>query len=67
MLYGNSSKKAVLAMEFARTGGYGDYDDGGQSHSCPCCGAPEPEMFYVNDEENCVGCSECVYVSDRPW
>ena len=67
MLYENETKNAVLAMEYARTGGYGDYDGAGRSYACPCCGAPEPDVFYVNDEEECVGCSECVYASDRPW
>ena len=66
MIYRNGSKGAVLAMEYARTGGYGDYDER-RSFSCPCCGAVEPDVFYVNDEEDCVGCSECVYASDRPW
>lgn len=66
MLYKNDEHGAVLAMELARTGYYGDYDDG-RSYSCPCCGAPEPDAFYVNDEEECVGCSECVYASDKPW
>lgn len=66
MIYRNDSRDAVRAMELARTGYYGDYDEG-QSFSCPCCGAVEPDVFYVNDDEECVGCSECVYASDRPW
>ena len=67
MIYRNDDRSAVLAMEFARTGYYGDYDNERTEFACPCCGAQEPDVFYVNDEEECVGCSECVYASDRPW
>lgn len=66
MIYRNDDRNAVLAMELARTGYYGDYEYG-HSFSCPCCGAVEPDVFYVSEDEECVGCSECVYASDRPW
>ena len=32
--------------------------------SCPVCGAFELEHYYINDDEECVGCSECVRKSD---
>ena len=64
MFYNNESKNAVLAMEYARTGGYGGDAD---RYSCPCCGAVEPDAFYVNDNDDCVGCTDCVFVSDMPW
>ena len=67
MIYRNDDRGALRAMELARTGYYGDYESGGNTFACPCCGAAEPDVFYVNDEEECVGCSECVYASDRPW
>lgn len=31
---------------------------------CPVCGAFELEHYYINDDEECVGCSECVRKSD---
>ncbi len=68
MIYKNGSIGALLAMESARTGDYGDcYGSAGKSFSCPCCGAVEPDSFFVNDSDECVGCAECVYVSDTPW
>lgn len=69
MIYKNDSHDAILAMEYARTGGYGEdkYDRIGTSFSCPCCGAYEPDVFYMNDDDECIGCSECVYASERPY
>ena len=69
MLYKNDSHDAILAMEYARTGGYGEDTCyyGEQLCMCPCCGATEPEVFYINDDEECIRCSECVYTSDTPY
>ena len=62
MLYINSDPKAILAMEKARMGDdyYGGdiYDE--DINECPVCGALYPEYFYMNDDEECVGCAFCV-------
>lgn len=69
MIYTNDDNRAVGAMELARLGDYGGYDTeyGGGELVCPICGMYEPDLFYINDEEECVGCSGCVYSSDRPY
>ena len=54
----------MMAMEIARTDNYGDYDSYDGETVCPVCGAFEPEHYYINDDEECVGCSECVRKSD---
>ena len=51
---------AILAMEIARTDNYGEYDSYDGETVCPVCGAFEPEHYYINDDEECIGCSECV-------
>lgn len=64
MIYSNSDPMAIMAMEEARTGNYGyDYDDDDE-YTCPECGVIEPEYFYINDDDECVGCSECIYKVD---
>ena len=62
MTYDNSDISALLAMELERLGNYGDYDDTAQK--CPVCGAEAPEYFYLNEDEECIGCSHCVYRAD---
>ncbi len=67
MRYSNDDPRAVIAMELERTGGYGDYSDYGDfcdydgETVCPVCGAVDPEHFYMNDDEECVGCYECLH------
>ena len=51
-------------MEIARTDNYGEYDAYDGEAVCPVCGAFEPEHYYINDDEECIGCSECVRKSD---
>lgn len=64
MVYSNDDPRALYAMERARTGNYGaDYDDGVE-YVCPVCGALEPEHYYLDDDEECIGCSECVHKTD---
>lgn len=47
-------------MEAERTGNYGnDYDDTQQI--CSECGEYEPDYFYFNMENECIGCSHCIY------
>lgn len=59
MIYSNDDPRALLAMEEERTGNYGyDYSKDGE---CPICGAYEPEYFYLDDEDNCIGCSSCIH------
>lgn len=63
MIYTNDDPMALLAMEMERTGNYGDcYEESGCV--CPVCGAVKPEYYYLDDDEECIGCSECVYKSD---
>ncbi len=63
MIYSNDDPMAFAAMETERTGNYGDfgYED---TVKCPVCGAYEPEYYYLDDDEECIGCSECVYKTD---
>ena len=62
MVYSNSDPRAISVMEQARTGNYGeDYYDDTPTQYCPICEACEPEYFYINDDDECVGCSECVH------
>ena len=45
-------------------GGYGDvYDE--DVKECPVCGALYPEKFYIDDDEECVGCDICVHEVDE--
>jgi hypothetical protein len=62
MIYSNDDPMALLAMEIDRTGDYGDCDNDGEK--CPICGFYEPEYYYLDDDEECIGCSECVYRTD---
>lgn len=63
MLYRNDDADAVRAMELARTGYYGG-EDLEEIPTCPCCGTENPEVFYINDNDDCVGCSSCVWASE---
>lgn len=65
MLYSNDDPMALIAMEMERTGNYGeDFYDEPEALRCPKCGAYEPEYFYLDDDEECIGCTECVYKTD---
>lgn len=67
MRYKNDDPQSIIAMEIDRTGCYGEADCCGsfyeerETEQCPVCGAIEPEHFYMNDDEECVGCYECVH------
>lgn len=62
MIYGNDDPMALLAMERSRTGNYGEGSYGEDyEEQCPVCGAYDPESFYVNDDDECVGCTVCLY------
>ncbi|MBQ3471123.1 MAG: hypothetical protein IJH17_01950 [Clostridia bacterium] len=68
MIYSNDDPMALYAMEAERTGNYGsDYygDEDIYTPRCPVCGAYEPEYFYMNDDEECLGCTECVYRTEE--
>ncbi len=68
MIYRNDSPDAISAMECARTGNYGaDYDDGSEESRCPVCGALEPNHYYLDDDDECIGCSDCIHESDTPY
>ena len=55
MIYSNDDPMAILAMEIARTDNYGEYDSYDGETVCPVCGAFEPEHYYINDDEECIG------------
>jgi hypothetical protein len=61
MKYRNDDPKAVIAMELERTGYYGDFYNTDSDLKCHVCGATAPEHFYMNDDEECVGCYECLH------
>ncbi len=61
MIYSNGDARAAEALEYARLGAYGEADYGEKRMvCCPVCGMNEPDYLYINDNEDCVGCSECV-------
>lgn len=67
MRYRNDDPQAVIAMEMERTSRYGegsgycgDYCEE-RDDICPVCGAIGPEHFFMNDDEECVGCYECLH------
>ena len=62
MIYRNDDPRAMIALEEERTGNYGDYYNDRDMKYCPCCGAYEPDHFFMNDDEECIGCYECVHV-----
>lgn len=69
MIYSNNDPMALFAMEEGRTGNYGsDYepytDEEDMPRRCPVCGAYEPEYYYLDDDEECIGCTECIYKTD---
>lgn len=66
MRYRSDDPQAVIAMEMERTSRYGEgsyygdyYED--RADTCPVCGAMSPEHFFMNDDEECVGCYECLH------
>lgn len=63
MIYANDDPLSLLAMEEERTANYGDCDYA-EVEKCPVCGVYEPEYYYLDDNEDCIGCSECVYKSE---
>lgn len=58
MIYNNNDPMAISAMEMERTGNYGDYD--AVEEICPACGARDPEFFYLDEDDECIGCTDCV-------
>lgn len=70
MVYSKDDFLAPLAMERERTGGYGElyrgdlYGGSGIDEGiCPVCGEFAPQYFYLDGDDECVGCSECVHPS----
>lgn len=63
MIYSNDDPMAILAMEAERTANYGDCDEA-IVEKCPVCGAYELEYYYLNEDEECIGCSECIHKTD---
>ncbi len=67
MVYSNRNPYAAIAMEKARTGNYGNFDDcyDEDVRECPVCGALYPEKFFINDDEDCIGCDICIHAVDE--
>ncbi len=61
MRYRSDDPQSVIAMELARTDNYGDGFEEDYTETCPVCGAVSPEHFFMNDDEECVGCYECLH------
>ena len=59
MIYRNNKIDALLGMERDRLGDYDFYDN--DIRECPVCGALYPENFYIDDDEECVGCDICIH------
>ncbi|MCD8391203.1 MAG: hypothetical protein LUD03_05145, partial [Firmicutes bacterium] len=70
MIYNKNGYDAVEAMERMRTGFFGEEDfcacEDSYAYRCPVCAANAPRVFYINDDDECVGCSECVTLSETP-
>lgn len=62
MIYRNDDPRLPDALDRELTGEYEDYYNERDIKYCPVCGAYEPDYFYMNDGEECVGCYECVHV-----
>lgn len=63
MIYSNDDPMSLLAMERERTENYSDCGEA-EYEKCPVCGAYEPEHYYLDEDEECVGCSECIYKTE---
>lgn len=63
MIYSNDDPLSLIAMENERTESYGDFGDE-VCEKCPVCGAYEPEYYYLDEDEECIGCCECVYKTE---
>lgn len=60
MIYSNNDPAAILAMEIDRLGNY-NYDDySSDGECCPICNAYEPEYYYFDMDDECIGCSDCI-------
>lgn len=59
MIYNNNDPMAITAMEMERTGNYGDCYDAVEER-CPKCGARDPEFFYLDEDDECIGCTDCI-------
>lgn len=62
MRYQNDDLILPSVMDDEKFKGYDyecDYYDK-DINECPVCGALYPGYFYVNDDEECVGCEMCV-------
>lgn len=63
MLFFNDDERGMQAIEDARLGGiYDTYDE--DVRECPVCGGLYPKYFYVNKDDECVGCTICVTEMD---
>ena len=56
-----NNPEMILAFEKAQAGGcYGGDEFERGADECPVCGAMYPGYYYMNDDEECVGCEMCV-------
>ena len=61
MLYKNSDARAVVAMEIDRLG---EYPESECNEMCPICGRYNPDYFFLDMYNDCVGCSDCIKRQD---
>lgn len=63
MFYKSDNPEGILNTERGRLSirDYGEdiYDE--DLCECPVCGALYPSYFYMNGDEECIGCEMCVY------
>ena len=69
MIYRNEDYRALRALEEERTGNYGELENFNENTElcCPLCGTEGPKFFYINDDDECVGCTSCIYKSAEPY
>lgn len=61
MIYECDDYRAAAVCENHRL--YDEYlhADRDETKYCEVCGSDNPEYFYCNSDEECIGCSECVF------
>lgn len=63
MNYRYDDYRGVIACEDSRLYQGGEDDEKcDETKICPQCGHENPEYFYCDSADDCIGCSECVTV-----
>ncbi len=58
MRYRNDDPMAAVAMNRDRC--REPDEEYYEEEQCPVCGTYEPLKFYLNDDDECVGCTSCL-------